>query len=123
MDEDTSRAPNDRRKRGEVRYPSGDVTGTVAGIPVRVRDLSPSGFGLRCDRPLRVDRVYTVVLQANGASVELQASVRWCRMSVGKSASGADVNYYGAGLRFEALTERQCRGLGAILASRPPASG
>ena len=93
------------QKRTHKRYQVRDLRGSLLfRLDVTVINLSLTGIAVECDRQLKLGKVYSVKLGTPTDSIDVEATVKWCRL-VGsrRNALGELAALYKAGLTFDEL--------------------
>lgn len=95
--------------RRHDRFSAEDVHGEFSySVQARVLNISLGGLAVRTQTQLKIGRKYRFRLGAHSKAVQLEGSVRWCRLSgTERQESGDIVPVYEAGISFDdVLTDK-----------------
>jgi hypothetical protein len=104
---------NPTQKRRYRRYEVHDLYGSLLyRVEVKVLNLSLTGMAVEATQQLKLGRMHAVRLGQGDASIELDATVRWCRLvGTRKGTNGETVTVYLAGLTFDGIVTEKAQGV------------
>ena len=93
------------QKRRYRRYEVRDVYGSLLyRVEVKVLNLSLTGMAVEATQQLKQGRVHSVRLGQGESAINVDATVRWCRLvGTRKAANGEPTTVYLAGLTFDGM--------------------
>ena len=99
------------QKRRFRRYEVHDLYGSLLyRVEVKVLYLSVTGMAVEATQQLKLGRVHAVRLGEGEQSIELDATVRWCRLvGTRKGPIGEAATVYLAGLTFDGIVTEKAR--------------